>query len=146
MAQRQSYTQQIHDRVVEASANTYAESIEQGYKVSTNPGATKSQKVGGEPGLYPDVIVWMPDTNNPSSGKAIIIEEIETEDTVNENEASQWLKFGELGIKFQLIVPFSHASIALQLVQNQQINVSEIWYYTISPGNQILFEKYVNLK
>jgi hypothetical protein len=133
-------TQSEHDQVVRASAATYNQLLQQGYKVGINPGAETNQQVGS--GNYPDVIVWKP--NPPpkqNEGTAVIIEEIETEDSVTANEAAQWKKFGELSVsKFILIVPATKIREALALVQSERVKVSEIWSYE-DRGGRYFFTK-----
>lgn len=136
-------TQKEHDIVVAASAGTYNELIKQGHKVSTNPNGQQNQKVGGD--HYPDVIVWKPNQENPNTGTAIVIEEIETEETVNESEAKQWREYAELGISiFRLIVPLSKVQSALQIVQTKKIKVTEIWSYEVKDDGRVVFQKYIS--
>jgi len=138
-------TQSVHDLVVAASAGTYSEMEKQGNKVSTNPNGQKNQRVGDD--SYPDVIVWQPDIAKPTSGKAIVIEEIETEDSVTEAESKQWKEFGEIGISvFRLIVPLLKAPEALRIVQSKKINVSEIWSYEVKDDGRVTFNKFVALQ
>ena len=146
MAYRDPYNQSIHDNVVRASRNTYAELEKQGYKVSINPDGEQNQGVGSTQLLYPDVIVWLPSKEDSSRGTAVIIEEVETESSVNQNEVNQWQSYAKLGVgKFLLIVPNTKAQLALQLVQQYKIDVYEIWYYTLV-GTNINFTKYITLK
>jgi hypothetical protein len=145
MGTRYINSQTEHDKVVEASASTYSQLTQQGYQVTTNPGNQHNRYVGVDPQLFPDVIVWKPDQTNPNKGQAIIIEEIETSETVNQNEVDQWRGFAALGVsKFILIVPANNASEAHRLVQLNNIRVTEIWYYTIQ-NNQVYFTKYISL-
>jgi len=129
-----------HDQVVRASAETYNQLVQQGYKVAINPGSEKNQQVGS--GNYPDVIVWKPNPPpNQTSGTAVIIEEIETEDSVTQAEAAQWKTFGQLGVgKFILLVPATKVRDALDLVQKNGVRVSEIWSYE-NRGGRFFFTK-----
>lgn len=142
---RTANIQNIHDRVVRASKETYFELQKQGYIVSINPNGEKNQSVGSEQQCFPDVIVWKPSENDPSSGKAIIIEEIETEDSVNNDESEQWIEYSKLGVnKFILIVPQNTIQSTMNIIRTKQININEVWYYTFS-GDRILFTKYFAL-
>jgi hypothetical protein len=138
------FTQPEHDQVVRASAETYNQLVQQGYKVAINPGSEKNQQVGS--GNYPDVIVWRPNPPpNQASGIAIIIEEIETEDSVTQAEAAQWKQYGQLGVsKFILLVPVSKVRDALNLVQANGVRVSEIWSYEVR-GGRYFFTKHFTL-
>lgn len=138
-----SKTQGEHDSVVAASAHTYSEQERRGYLVSTNPGSEKNQSVGPrDDPQYPDVVVWKPNSPGSTSGTATVIEEIETSESVNEDEGSQWKKYASLGVSiFRLIVPKADAAIAKKIIENKKIGVSEIWSYTIN-GGRISFDKF----
>lgn len=135
-------TQSEHDKVVRASANTYTEADARGFKVSINPNGEKNFVMGGEGNKqYPDVCIWKPSSPGSNSGDVSIIEEIETEESVTENEAEQWKDYASLGIQmFRLIVPKSKVSTAKQIVEKKKISVTEIWSYTITNGT-ISFSK-----
>lgn len=138
MAIRATLDRSEHDRIVSASAATYGDMVSKGYKVSINPGGDKNQFVGPEFNpRYPDVVVWMPDSFGSTKGRAAIIEEIETADSVTDSEAEQWKDYGGLGIKFLLVVPKGYCEEALRLISKYGVNVSEVWYY---------YYEYVNIK
>lgn len=140
MAKRK-LTQSEHDVVVRASAATYSDLEKQGNKVTTNPNGQQNQKVGED--NYPDVIVWKPSEENPNSGTAIVIEEIETEESVTESESIQWKKYAELGVSvFRLIVPLSKTQDAYTLIVTKKIKVSEIWSYEIKDDGRVTFQKH----
>jgi len=136
--------QSEHDQVVRASAETYGQLKQQGYQVAINPGSEKNQQVGS--GNYPDIVVWKPNPPpNHTSGTAVIIEEIETGDSVTLAEAAQWKTYGQLGVsKFILVVPADKAREALSIVQQEHVKVSEIWSYEIL-GGRVFFSKSVTL-
>ncbi|MBP6919502.1 MAG: hypothetical protein KBC23_00725 [Candidatus Omnitrophica bacterium] len=136
MAIRTTLEESEHDRIVSASAATYGEMQRKGYKVSTNPGGEKNQFVGPASNpRYPDVVVWLPDSLGSARGTAVIIEEIETAESVSDSEAEQWKDYGSLGIKFLLIVPSKYCDEALRLISKHNVNVSEVWYYYYELGN-----------
>lgn len=142
MAIRATLDRSEHDRIVSASAATYGNMVSKGYKVSINPGGEKNQFVGPEFNpRYPDVVVWMPDSFGSTKGKAAIIEEIETADSVTDSEAEQWKDYGSLGVKFLLVVPKGYCEEALRLITKYAANVSEIWCYYYEYGS-IKFGKY----
>lgn len=118
MAVRTSTGQSEHDAVVSASAKTYWEMQEKGYKVSINRGSEKNQYVGPDSNpRYPDIVVWMPEYTGAKGGRAAIIEEVETTDSITDSEAAQWKDYGSLGVKFLLIVPKDYCMGALRLIQ-----------------------------
>ena len=142
MAKRKT-SQSEHDKVVNASASTYPDLEKKGYKISVNPNGEKNLGLGPDNNKqYPDVIVGKPESPGSGSGTAEIIEEIETEESVSDDEAEQWKDYADLGIKtFRLIVPKSKASDAKKIVEKNKIAVNEIWYYTLANGS-VNFTKY----
>jgi hypothetical protein len=51
-----------------------------------------------------------------------VIEEIETEDSVTEQEAEQWADYGSLGVAtFNLVVPASCKDAALEIIRRKKI-------------------------
>ena len=123
MRNRRGHNQSEHDAVVLASARTYSGWTNKGFKVSVNPNGQKNQFVGkSESPLYPDVVVWEPHSSGSASGKAHIIEEIETEDSVTEQEAGQWADYGSLGVAtFNLVVPARCRDDALEIIRRNKI-------------------------
>jgi hypothetical protein len=126
MAIRSRLSQSEHDMVVIASADTYPFTD----KVYTNPNGERNYSVDG---VYPDVVVLR--DHGPSEG--IIIEEIETEESVNKDERDQqWTKYASLGCTFHLVVPRSMLAIVRALIQG--INVDLLQWYVIQNG-QVYF-------
>lgn len=145
MANRYLHSQNIHDLVIRASRDTYTELTNQGYIVSINPSQEKNQYVGTSKKYYPDLIVWRPNSIGSNTGTAIIIEEVETEDSVNQVEAAQWKEYANLKIsQFRLIVPVQSSATALQLITAMHIGVTEIWNYSFN-GDKVYFNKYISL-
>lgn len=75
---------------------------------------------------FPDVIIT--DRNNT----LIAVEEVETEDTVMEEEKQQWKEYAKFGVKFNLIVPEVKLSDALKLTYS--INNVNVQGYRIING------------
>jgi len=140
MAEREN-TQEEHDEIVEASAKTYSEMEEKGYKVSTNPNGEKNH---GWPkkDLYPDVIVWKPESPGANSGRAVVIEEIETDESVDSDEAEQWKDYAELGVEtFRLIVPEGEVDSAREIIEEEKIEIDELWSYYYDEDGRTKFRK-----
>lgn len=137
MANRSLFQIFEHDSVIRASANTYGTLRAKGFEVTINPGSEKNRFVGGDDSpLYPDVIVWKPDYVGATKGIATVIEEIETSESVNYDEAvNQWKKFGALGIKFLLIVPSGYEHRAKELINQSVSRVDELWTYQFDRVN-----------
>jgi hypothetical protein len=126
MAIRSRLSQSEHDMVVIASADTYPSTD----KVYTNSSGERNYSVDGE---YPDVVVL----RDHGASEETIIEEIETEDSVNKTERDQqWRKYASLGCTFHLVVPRSMLSIARDLIQG--IDVDLLQWYVVQNG-QVYF-------
>jgi hypothetical protein len=134
MANTRNYRElEDHDSVVRASVGSYSTLRSQGFEVTINPGSDKNRYVGGDDNpRYPDVIVWKPEYPGATRGTAIIIEEIETENSVSYTEGEQWKDFGALGIKFLLSVPRGKEYAAKQIIDYMGVRVDELWTYTFN--------------
>jgi hypothetical protein len=130
-----------HDVVVRASANTYSRRVAEGCKVSVNPGGEHNFYMGGKDNpRYPDVVVWRPRSPGADGGAVEIIEEIETAECVNDDEAEQWVDYGNMfSGTFFLIVPKGTERRALSIIQKKRARVSQIYTYTLS-GESVSFE------
>lgn len=63
--------------------------------VHINPGDEKNYELNG---LYPDAVF-------ENYGQVVMVIEVETENTVNEQKAEQWKAMSELGAKLSVLVP-----------------------------------------
>lgn len=104
--------QKIHDLVLADSAASYLK-ITTAENIMTNPAGRQEHEIDGK---YPDLIVKLP------TGE-IIIEEIETESTVNQEELRQWQEFTSLGYDFRLVVPVSLLETVKSMVTDIAVNV-----------------------
>lgn len=104
--------QEIHDKVLEDSARSYLR-ITTPENIQTNPGELRNYDIEGK---YPDVIIKL------KTGE-IIIEEIETESTVNETSLEKWRQFSNLGHEVRIIVPLSRVDLAKDLASKLTIPV-----------------------
>ena len=137
MGRRRTAGQSEHDAVVLASARTYADWKNKGFVVSVNPDGQKNQSIGSDQKpRYPDVLVWRPNTPGASSGRAHIIEEIETDDSVTEEEAGQWADYGSLGVEtFSLVVPVELRDDALEIIRRRGISgITRVQGYWVRNG------------
>lgn len=115
--------QAIHDKVIKDSARSYLK-IATPENIKINPGRSKDFDIEGK---YPDVIVKLP------TGE-IIIEEVETESTVNEQSMEKWRVFSNLGHEVRIIVPLSCLDRARDLASRITIPIN-IQAYDISGDN-----------
>ncbi len=114
MSNRSPGGQGLHDRVVEAVA-VEEERAWPNYRVHRNPGQEKNKAVDVE---YPDVVLEL-----QISGEVVSIDEVETDDTVNESAVDQWKSYGALGPAFDLIVPAGSQTTADILIRRHKIRL-----------------------
>ena len=126
MAKRTSKTEQAeHDLVIEESARTYRDKEGIAY---TNPGTEKNNEIDG---LYPDVVAR-------EKNGLLVIEEIETENTVTEDECQrQWKPYSKLSYLFRLVVPKGKLNVAQSIINRSNLSLT-LQAYTIS-GSRVIF-------
>lgn len=102
------------------------------YDVYTNPGQQKNAGIGDN---YPDVVMT---AKNEKTVKFIL--EVETAESVTENEASQqWKKYAnEIKASFYIVVPNGHIARAKQYCVKYSIN-ARFAGYAISQNDVISF-------
>ena len=119
-----------HDRIIRLLQAKYKRKFE----VAINPGNEQNAPVGGPPPWYPDLVL-----QNDRGRKLLGVVEVETAESVNHLEAmSEWGAFSRLRTPFHLYVPASMIDVARQLVQDMQMQVAEIWAYSLL-GDQLRF-------
>ncbi len=94
MANRYPNEQSEHDKVIEYA---YSHLNKTTHDVYINPGSYKNTSVNG---LYPDIIIT-------AKGDKVVkfIIEVETVNSINQNEVNQWRSYIKLGGTFYLLVP-----------------------------------------
>jgi hypothetical protein len=146
MAQRSVVTQTEHDRVVHAWAQVLQKGLPGGCRVSTNPGSDRSAQVGSlqEP-RFPDVVVWRAEAREGRDGSAELIAEVETSDTLTEEEVVlEWSGYARVPAPFYLVVPEGLETKAIHLLRKTPVRVSQLWSYRIE-GPEIMFTQFTTL-
>ena len=116
-----------HDEII-----TSVESIltKQGHLVRTNPSTSKKNGINrGVELFYPDLYVY---EIRSSNDKDVVTQlyEVETEQTVNDDEAKdQWKKFAKGTSDFYLVVPKGSVDEAKSLVEKHGIIVKDYYKY-----------------
>jgi len=116
-----------HDEII-----TSVESIltKQGHLVRTNPSTFKKNSVRrGTELFYPDLYVY---EKKSSNDKDVVtrLYEVETEQTVNDEEANdQWKNFAEGTSDFYLVIPKVSVDKAKSLVKKYGIIVKDYYKY-----------------
>lgn len=116
--------QAIHDKVLEDSAKSYLK-VTTPQNIKINPGGSKNFDIDGK---YPDVIVTL------RTGE-IIIEQIETESTVNYGSLERWRELSNLGYELRIIVPLNMIDTAKSLAGEITMPVNIQAYEVI--GDQV---------
>jgi hypothetical protein len=132
MASRIVSSQSEHDKVIHAA---YDELDKVNHDVYINPGQSNKTSVAG---YYPDIII----TNKGENSVKFIIE-VETSDSINQNEVSQWQNFStKISGTFYLLVPFDCKNIAEILCRQNGIKARFGTYKKDSSGsiNSIQYE------
>lgn len=114
MANRISNSQSLHDKIITEAIKHLNQTD---FDVYTNPGNYKNAGIGDN---FPDIVM----TEKGQRTVKFIIE-VETEDTVNSNEANnQWLKYSkEISATFYLMIPLNSKNNAQLLCNRYGINV-----------------------
>ena len=94
MTNRMFDTQSEHDNVIKYAFTTLDKTS---HDVYTNPGSQKNTSVNG---FYPDIII-----TDKGEARVKFILEVETEDSITQNEITQWRDYLKLGGIFYLVVP-----------------------------------------
>ena len=114
--------QDQHDKVIQMVKKKEWENLVNVEKVETNPDGETNRSAGqvrkGEriEDQYPDIVAISAKTHRPG-----IIGEIETEQSINENEAEQWSDYAILGINFYLYVPATKKDEAFQILVQKDL-------------------------
>lgn len=127
MANRNTYSQNLHDRVIQTAVSRLDRV---NYDVYSNPGSIMNISVGDN---YPDIII----TRKGDRTIQFIIE-VETSESVNITEAStQWKKYAkDIRTSFYLLVPFAQKNLAITLCKQIGIAV-RFGTYTVDPFGNI---------
>ncbi len=82
----------LHDWVIQKIKQKYSRLYKE---VHTNPGEEKNFEFKG---CYPDVVFV-------NYGQTVLIAEVETQETINEEEVEEWRELSNLGTQLVLLVP-----------------------------------------
>lgn len=131
-AARDARQQQAHDQAVELIAKTRYQFA--GMTTHTNPGGLKNKSAGiaGGQEQYPDIVAIEDSTRKPST-----IAEVETDESVDEQESKQWSDYGSLGLTFYLWVPASKVNDTVRIIEARGIRskIDGLRGYSIKDGS-----------
>ena len=89
---RSTDEQFLHDWVIRKVSEKYSREYS---KVHINPGDEQNYEYNG---AYPDIVF-------ENYEQIVMIAEVETKETINEERAEKWKELSELGAKLSLLVP-----------------------------------------
>jgi len=123
------------DRVTRASESTYdlTQLQQQGLQITVNTSSNKARWVGDTNNrIYPQIIVWRPDFPGSDTGRAVIVEAIETSGTLGVPHIERWRILSTIvGVHFNLIVPQGSSDrVRTLLRQNNIITGVNLQTYT----------------
>jgi len=122
---RSTTNQGVHDKAVKNIARKRFDGVK--YDVYTNPGSEKNASVGSETNpTYPDIVVL---EKGYGRRTAIAIGEIETSDSITDNEADQWREYAATKIPFYLYIPAGNAQKTTDILNKKSIKISGLRTY-----------------
>jgi hypothetical protein len=132
MAARTEEEQTEHDLVIEATVEQFANSAK--YVILPNPGTEKNVAIGHQ---YPDIVV-----TEKGSAKVRLVIEVETTDTVGEQELDHWRGLAGLGPPLYLLVPYTATTDAKRLCADASIKCHHGYYHKDEMGRfKVILEK-----
>lgn len=129
---RQPTNQNQHDRAVRDIAKKRFDEIK--YDVYVNPGGEKNVPINPSNPIYPDIVVL---EKGYGTRTAIAIAEVETVDSITEEEATQWLQYAATKIPFYLYVPAGYANQTSVLLEAKGIKISGLRTYRYLPTGEL---------
>lgn len=131
---RSTTNQNLHDKVVKDIAKSRFDGIK--YDVYTNPNGEKNAYIGPEENkVYPDIVVLEKGYDRRTG---IAIGEIETDDSINDNEAEQWSEYSSSVIPFYLYIPAGYAQTTIDIMKKKDIKISGLRTYKYLATGEIV--------
>jgi hypothetical protein len=124
VAARTEEEQLEHDLVIEAAVEQFTNSAR--YTLHANPGTEKNVAVGHQ---YPDIIAA-----ERGSSKVRCIIEVETTDTVGDQELPHWRALSTLGPPLYLLTPYAATADAERLTTEAGIKCHHGYYHKDEMG------------
>ena len=132
VAARTDEEQTEHDLVIEATVEHFANSTK--YVLLPNYGTEKNVAVGHQ---YPDIVV-----TERGSTKVRLVIEVETTDTVGDQEFDHWRALAGLGPPLYLLVPYTVTADAERLTAEAGIKCHHGYYHEDEMGRfKIVLQK-----
>lgn len=131
-AKRPPKVQSEHDKVILEVAKREINLEE--YTVGINPSESKKYPVrlAGREWIYPDLVV-----RYRTSRQLQEVHEVETSESVNQEEVNQWKDFASLRRKLILWVPLDSAARAAALIDESKLNNVDLEVYEVDRHGKI---------
>ena len=131
-AKRPPKVQSEHDKVILEVAKREINLDE--YTVGINPGGSKKHPVrlAGREWIYPDLVV-----KYRTSRQLQEVHEVETSESVNQEEVNQWKDFASLRHRFILWVPLDSAARAATLLEKNELKNVGLEVYELDRHGKI---------
>ena len=124
MAARTEEEQTEHDLVIEAAVEQFANSAK--FQLQANPGTEMNVAVGRQ---YPDIVV-----TQKGSSKVRFVIEVETTDTVGDQELGHWRALAGLGPPLYMLTPYAAVADAERLCLTAGIKCHHGYYHKDEMG------------
>ncbi|MDO8683816.1 MAG: hypothetical protein Q7N50_10085 [Armatimonadota bacterium] len=130
--QRDAESQRAHDEAVRLIADHRFGLTD--WSVGINPVAEQNHPIGdnGTP-AYPDIVARCDDG-------IVAIGEVETSESISEEEAHQWRELARLCGRLYLFVPEGMEDEAARLIEDHQIHCAGLRTYSIKNSETVLIE------
>lgn len=123
----------IKDFVTTAYINTYPieELNKLGLKIDANYSTLKKRYLGVPPNiLYPEVIIWHPNSPSSNDGKAVLVGVVETGSSLITPDINNWRWISGLAdLTFCLIVPLEKVTSVMEILFKEGINNAKVYSY-----------------
>ena len=131
-AKRPPIVQSEHDKVILEVAKREINLDE--YTVGINPGESKRYPVrlAGRKWIFPDLVV-----RHRTTRRLREVHEVETSESVNQEEVNQWKDFASLRHRFILWVPLDSATRASALLEKNELRNVDLEVYEVDRHGKI---------
>lgn len=131
----------FYNMAIRASASTYSQELlrSQGLHIAINTANQKVRHIGDASSpVYPEIIVWRPDYQGATTGQPVVVEAVETRDTIPAS-IEKWRRLANLGIRFNLVIPADQLNRVRTILREQNIPTRNLRLqtYTIQNGQYI---------
>lgn len=133
------------DSVIIASASTYSvqELSRMGLVLTKNLTNKKIQDVNTGTGtVYPEIVIWRPNSLGSNTGQAVVVECIETAHTLITPATQKWMQLASVPtVRFNLVVPAQYLNYVRNLLTINGIANVHLQTYTLNAQGRYEFTR-----